>query len=383
MKIQKIAATQLFDGYRFLGPDQVLILRDERVEEIVPKELAGEDIRFFNGIVCPGWINTHCHLELSFLKNKIPENCGMVDFILSVMANRNEAPELIENAISEAEHEMLQNGIAAVGDICNTSHTIKQKQKRKLNYTNFIEISGFVPVAAEKRFREGKKLQKTFLQSGLEAFLVPHAPYSVSIELLQLLYAVPNRISTIHYNESIAEKEFMFEGKGDFLRLYKVLGIDTGFFLQHLQSSKPLAVHTLHGNSTQILVHNVVTDLQDIKKIQNNFFTKQQTYFCICANANLFIGNGLPDISLLFQSGIPVCIGTDSLASNKELNIESEIKTIQKHFPDLSLETILQWATINGAKALGIAEEFGSFEKGKIGKFAVFNEQNKTGNHQV
>jgi cytosine/adenosine deaminase-related metal-dependent hydrolase len=89
------------------------------------------------------------------------------------------------------------------------------------------------------------------------------------------------------------------------------------------------------------------------------------------AFANIYIGNGLPKIDELLKSDINICLGTDSLASNDQLDILAEIKTIQKNFPKIELPTLLQWATINGAKALGIANLFGSFEKGKSAKYVV------------
>ncbi|MFY8004803.1 MAG: amidohydrolase family protein, partial [Chitinophagaceae bacterium] len=89
------------------------------------------------------------------------------------------------------------------------------------------------------------------------------------------------------------------------------------------------------------------------------------THFCICANANLYIENCLPNIPLLHKSGIPMVIGTDSLASNHQLSIISELITLQNGFPELNTGLLLQWSTYNGAKALGIDSWAGSFEKGK------------------
>jgi aminodeoxyfutalosine deaminase len=355
----KIKATQLHDGYKFRDNNNVLIINNGIVEAIVDKEMAGDDIKHIEGIVCPGFVNTHCHLELSYLHNKIPTNTGMVDFILAVLQGRATANEIIEEAIAKAEQQMMHNGIVAVGDICNTANTIVQKLNNNLHYTNFIEVSGFVHDAAQQRFDDGKLVQQQFLQNNLNATIVPHAPYSTSAALHQLIYNhnTSNAVTSLHYNESEAEKAFMINGSGDFLRLYQSLGLDINYW---------------QGNATyqpkaHILVHNVVTDA-------NNIVANKNAWYCLCPNANTYIGNGLPNVDALLQSGANICLGTDSLASNTQLSILAEIKTLQQHFTTIKMETLLQWATINGAMALGIEAHYGSFEKGKSGKYVVISD---------
>jgi cytosine/adenosine deaminase-related metal-dependent hydrolase len=374
MSFTKILATKLFDGFRFVEPNRVLVLKDNLVEAIIDTETACEDIQHVEGIVCPGFVNAHCHLELSYLKNKIPQQTGMVDFLLTVMQNRNEAAEIIQQAIQDAEQEMITNGIVAVGDICNTANTILQKQKNNIHYTNFVEISGFVPATAQKRFEEGKKIQEQFLENNLNATIVPHSPYSVSKELQQLIYnafPIPNSLLTtnhlpytIHHNESQAEKEFMQQGTGDFLRLYKNLGIDIRFW----EGEKKEQFSIINNQVSAILVHNVVSNEEDIQLLKA---TNTNLHFCICPNANLYIGNGLPNVEMLLQNDVNICLGTDSLASNTALSILAEIKTVQKYFPKIAVEKLLQWATSKGAKALGVDKVYGSFEKGKSGKFVI------------
>jgi cytosine/adenosine deaminase-related metal-dependent hydrolase len=272
---QKILATKIFDGYSFLEPNKVLIIKDDLVHEIINKENAGDDIQKIEGILCPGFINTHCHLELSYLKNKIPKNTGMVDFILAVLQGRNTALDIIVQSIKDAETEMIINGIVAVGDICNTTNTIAQKLQTNLHYTNFIELSGFSPNAAQQRFAEGKKIQQQFFQHYLNATLVPHAPYSVSNNLFALIQNENPLITTMHYNESHAEKEFMHYGTGDFQRLYKTIELDISYWA--IEKNK----HFKFPNALQsnILVHNVVTSDEDIVAQKN---TATQTSICIC-----------------------------------------------------------------------------------------------------
>ncbi len=115
-----------------------------------------------------------------------------------------------------------------------------------------------------------------------------------------------------------------------------------------------------------ILVHDVHTSASDLQWMQA---AEQEQlpalYFCFCPNANLYIGNGLPDIGLLRKQGADIVLGTDSLTSNHQLNILEEIKTIAAQYPQIPLHEMLQWATLNGARALGFDQQLGSFEKGK------------------
>ena len=88
-------------------------------------------------------------------------------------------------------------------------------------------------------------------------------------------------------------------------------------------------------------------------------------FFCVCPNANTYIGNPLPDIDLLQQYQAAITVGTDSLASNNQLSILAELQTIHRHFPQIETKELLQWATSNGARALQLNDVIGSFEPGK------------------
>ena len=144
------------------------------------------------------------------------------------------------------------------------------------------------------------------------------------------------------------------------------MGIDISFFNPTGKSSLQSWLPYLNNDQSLILVHNVTTTAADVEFIKRATNNKQQTTnFCLCPNANLYISNTLPDISMLMENNCNIVLGTDSLASNHQLNILEEIKTLQKNFAQLQLETILQWATINGARALQMDNTLGSFEKGK------------------
>ncbi len=328
---------------------------------------AGDDIDFFDGILSPGFINCHCHLELSHLKGRIPRHTGLVDFVKAVMNQREQHRESIEEAILKGEDEMLQAGIVAVGDTCNTADTIFQKLAGRLWYQNFIEVSGFVPAAAEIRFNKMMELYNGFVNQLPHNSLVPHAPYSVSKQLLKMIVGLPgNDLLTMHNQETAAENELYQNKQGGFLELYRDMGIDIEFFKPTGTSSLCEFLPAFKNYRPLILVHNLFTSENDLVAAQLIFDSSpSQLYFCLCPNANLYIGNRLPDVELFRKHQCNLVLGTDSLASNDQLNIMEEIHTLQANFPSLALSEMLQWATSNGAHALGIEETYGSFGKGK------------------
>jgi aminodeoxyfutalosine deaminase len=348
------------------------------VIDIIDVKDAGDDIQFFNGLLCPGFINAHCHLELSHLKDIIPQKTGLADFVFKVITQRHFAEAQILAAIETAENEMLQNGIVAVGDICNNALTILQKKKQQLRYHNFIEVSGFVPGLAQDRFEKSAIILEQYLSELKEntqysifnaqcSTLSPHAPYSVSPQLFELINDnTANNIITIHNQETAAEDDFIKNKTGDFLKLYEQLNINISFYKPSSKSSLQTWLPYLNKNQSLILVHNVTTSAEDIKFSQQQTINhKPQTAFCLCPNANLYITNTLPNVNMLVEQNCTIVLGTDSLASNQQLNILEEIKTLHKNFPNIKLENLLQWATINGAKTLQMDNALGSFKKGK------------------
>jgi cytosine/adenosine deaminase-related metal-dependent hydrolase len=337
------------------------------IADIVTRYEAGDGVENLSGILCPGFINAHCHLELSHMKGLVPQKTGLVDFVLKVVNERHFADDEILTAIETAEDEMLQNGIVAVGDICNNTLTIQQKSKGRLQYHNFIEASGFPPSVAEQRFKRAADFYKTYSDNFSANSIVPHAPYSVSPEMFGMINNFPgNNLLTIHNQETAAENEFFEKGTGEFLRLYKQMGIDISSFKPSRKSGLQTWLPHFTKEQTIIAVHNVCTSEKDLaftKLITPN--SKLITFFCLCPNANLYISNTLPDVHMLMQNTDNIVLGTDSLASNDRLSIWEEIKTLQNNYTELELATLLKWATINGARALQMEDKLGSFEKGK------------------
>jgi cytosine/adenosine deaminase-related metal-dependent hydrolase len=384
MAYLQFSGENLFDGTQFLGPDQVLITTEDGIiKAIIPLQDAGENAQKLNGIIAPGFINAHCHLELSHMKGIIPEHTGLPDFILKIVNERHFPEESILEAIADGEAEMLQEGIVAVGDISNNALTAAQKQKGHLAYHTFIEISGWKPAIAESRFANAQNVMEQFRLieaaaslNPLKSSFSPHAPYSVSKELWQMMMPhFEGNTVTIHNQETPAENELFLNGTGDFVRMYQAMNIDQTHFSPTGQNSLPSYFPQLKNAKNILLVHNTTTNEADIH-FANQLAMQhaQELYYTLCVNANIYIENKLPPIELLRSKNAAIVLGTDSLSSNHQLSILSELKTIRKNFPSIPLEEMLQWATLNGAKALQLEQQFGSFEKGKKPGLILINQ---------
>jgi aminodeoxyfutalosine deaminase len=362
---KKLNATHFFyENQLRESVNKVLIFneKDEFMEFVDIKE-AGDDIQYFEGILSPGFVNAHCHLELSHMKGMIPTHTGLQEFVKQIVALRQAEPEAIQEAIVNAEAEMMANGIVAVGDISNTLDTLTQKAKHNLAYYSFVELYDLDPTRAADKIIAGLEIQKQFQENCVRASLVPHAPYSVTNELWNLLSAhFGIHTISLHNQETPDENDFFKTKTGSFLGMYERTKVNLDFFeatgLSALQSVLPIFKNAHHG----ILVHNSFTSAEDIQAVHA---AMNNAFWCLCPNANQYIEQTMPPIELLRSEKAKLVIGTDSYASNWSLNVLDELKTIQQHQPQIPLAEMLGWATINGAQALQMDKHLGSFEKGK------------------
>jgi len=369
MFYRKFKANYLFTGQDFLPGNQVLITNEKGViENIIHEKDAGNDVEIFNGILSPGFINCHCHLELSHLKDVVECGTGLVEFLIKVVSNRNAVRERIEEAIINADNEMYKNGIVAVGDICNSTDTIFQKLKSKIEYRNFVEVLGFNE-QSEERFQNYINVYNAYCDAGFEknTSIVPHAPYTVSNSMFNLINNFSaDKIISIHNQETLAEDELYQTKAGEFFKLYQFLNINIDFFKPYNKSSLQSYLQLLDKAKQILLIHNTFTKQADIDfAVEQTKKVNQNIFWCLCVNANLYIENALPPIELFRKNNCSIVLGTDSYSSNHSLNILDEIKTIRKNLPSIPAKEILQWATLNGAKALGMNDKYGSFEKKK------------------
>lgn len=371
-----IRADKIFDGKQFLPDTTVLALNaGNGLEALVPvEELDAGKIERLDGILTPGFVNSHCHLELSHMKGLIPQGTGLPAFGKQVILLRNSftAEEQLEH-MQAADRAMWQNGIVAVGDISNTAASFPQKAGSPIFYHTFLELIGLDPARAALVFEQGLLLEQELRQAGLSGSLAPHAPYSTSAQLTRMIAAhdaAQQLPLSIHNQESDEETHFFMGRKSAFEDLYNFLKLDISWFIPPGRSSLAEIAPALSG-ARALLVHNTVTSAGDLAAVSQAMF-----YWCFCPAANLYIESRLPDFDLFRGLESRICIGTDSLASNGGLDLLKEISTIRSATPAFSTEALLSAITANGAEALGISDRFGSLQPGKNTGLNLITEQN-------
>lgn len=345
--MRKLSAHYIFDGHQW-HRNKVIIVDEQGIithfEDALLESNELHGIEFYNGILCPGFVNAHVHLELSFLKDQFKNIHSLPDFIEQMkQTDRNSS---IDKEIIAQTHDqwMYQNGISVCGDIANTSLTSTIKKQSKIYYHTFCELYSVDEERANIVYHEGLNLSRQFYPSSI----TPHAPYSVSFPLLQNIInsTSAENIFSIHFKESPNESDMFYSYQQNF----PVNNNPSLDFISFLPKSN----HCL-------FVHNTFITEAEANHIVQHF---ENPFFVLCPNSNLFIENHLPPLFLIQHFSDKICIGTDSLASNRQLSILEEIKTLSFSYPNVPLEQWLQMATANGAKVLKANHRFGTIKPG-------------------
>lgn len=364
-----ITATQIHNGLHWMPEGTTLEIDSTgKISNILPSPTAETIV--YEGVICPGFVNVHCHMELSHMKGAIPEHTGLIPFLKHIPTFRNSYSELQKQEARLAAYEsMIANGIVAVGDIANTADTADLRALDGMHIHTFVECIGFTEANAEKAFDYSRQTYEVLSAQAsqhhrLQQSITPHAPYSVSRRLFDIIGQFKaNTVLSIHNQESKAEDEFYQHRTGDVTQLLSGLGIDySGFETATTSSLQTYTPYLSDQKRNIIYVHNTYTQAADIAFADA---TVADLYWCLCPNANLYIENALPPVEKLLSSKGDICIGTDSLASNHQLNILDELVVLKHNFTNLNWEQLLQWGTYNGAKALKMNDVCGTLEIGK------------------
>lgn len=321
-----------------------------------------QSVEFYNGIIIPGFVNCHCHLELSHLKGSIHKGTGLGNFIMQVRETRKNVGADEISAARSADDRLLKEGIVLCADVCNTSATFEIKKNSIVQYHNFLEVFGIDPQKAGKRMDEITAVAGQADKLSLKYSIVPHSVYAVSLSLLRLIKerSKENSVTTIHFMETDAEALLLEDHSGPLKESYETSGLlpeKPELPFDHVSA----ILDEVAVNGNLILVHNTYTKNSIVKNIRK----RGNTYWCLCPGSNMYIENRMPPVDMLISEGCDIVVGTDSLASNDDLSILSELKLIRQYFPAVSLEVLVRWATINGAKALGEDRNYGEIVPGK------------------
>jgi len=345
------------DGYLYIEDDGTVI----HVNNVAPITNQFE-VEVYEGIICPGFVNTHCHLELSHMKGLVPIGTGLPKFVSQIPQLRKKSNLDPLESIKEADQNMNESGIVAVGDISNTTESLNVKKNSAIRYHSFVEQFGLDKNKAGDLLSKGLKIVEEYRSSDLSASLVPHAPYSLSPQLLKGIYSNSNgQLLTIHHQETASEKELFLKSKGELAELFLSKGLDISSQLEGGKNSAQYALLPyLSKKQKLLLVHNTFSDSADIEEIETHF---SLAYWCTCPKANWYIEQKLPNYDLWREKNLKITIGTDSLASNDSLSVLEEIKMIQKNYPHIPTNELLIWACKNGAEFFNY-DQLGSFKTG-------------------
>ncbi len=346
----------------------VVALDDQGVITSIGKKeaFASQNIHHTKGIILPGFINTHCHLELSHLKGKVGTGTGLIDFLKKVVAFRDTDPAFILQRIKEEDAYMLQEGIVAVGDISNSIDTTLTKKNSAIRYYTFVEMFDFMQSsmtqATIQQYEEVFKAHEANEKNNKSK--VPHAPYTVTSSLMKFIaeQSTPADTISIHNQETPPENEFLETKTGAFNAFFKHFGFNNVDLEPIGNSAIHYPMAYLNPKSKTLFVHNTQTTKEDIEAAQQ---WSDKVYWATCPNANLYIENALPNYQWFLDNNSKMTIGTDSLTSNWQLSIWEEIKTINKFQSYIPHQDLFKWACLNGAEALSFDDQLGSLEVGK------------------
>ncbi len=320
-----------------------------------------------SGILMPALINAHIHLELSHLKNLPCPKKGqtMVDWIEKLLQERNTTVE--ESYVKKSRQEILDqqylDGCIVLMDIGNAPVEKDSVRTSKPEIIHLLEFLGPTRDAIDHVRKTTSSLDPSISVTG-------HAPYSTPASLLQHLKTKATRDKTLfslHIAESRDEKEFILFQTGSFRDFLERRDAWDGSFIteelefdgvvEYLDQLKVLDSNTL-------CVHCVhITD----KEIE--LLSKRKCSVCLCPGSNRFLGVGKAPVMSMLKNGITCAIGTDSLASNEKVNMWREMAILKKDHPSLAASTIIEMATLGGAKAIQREDDLGSLQVGKAARF--------------
>jgi cytosine/adenosine deaminase-related metal-dependent hydrolase len=340
------AANYIFTGEELIKNSYISVDKSGTISYI-GKENEGQIERpfmiFYNGIICPGFVNAHCHLELSDFVKSDEEGKGLTYFIRSIIAKRNHQND--ENKLKTADILMFERGVNLVGDIVNTDKTVKIKTNSKICYHSFIELSGIKNIDSKKKISFAEELSAEFSKNRLANSIVPHALYSISPDLFKYTaQSCESKLTSLHFLESDEEADFFSGVKNPIYSFMQGINSDYKPLATDLVELYSLLLEFKNSTST-ILVHNTLADSERIPS-RSNF------YLCLCPSSNLYLHKKLPSEKLVYANKDRLVVGTDSLASTNRLDIIQELKLLDSNYQQLSMLELLKIATSNGADAL-------------------------------
>jgi cytosine/adenosine deaminase-related metal-dependent hydrolase len=318
-------------------PDAALALDGDHVVAVGPA--ADIEARYGRGerldaALLPALVNAHTHLELSHLRGRIAGSEGLPSWIQLLVATRAEDP-YPGRAIEDAVLELSEAGVAAVGEVTNTVASLPNLGLAGMAGTVYHEVYGFSGARIDAALAQARSLRARAGEPapGLRVVTTPHAVYSTNPRIVaELLRAGP---ASIHLAEDPAERDFTARMEGPFARLMRTLGATD---LRPLGRS-PVACAAPHLGPRSLAVHCVDVDDEDVAALAASGAT-----VVLCPRSNLHIGGRTADLPRLLEAGLPLAVGTDSLASSPSLSPLAELAALAGAFPGVEADRLLPLA---------------------------------------
>jgi cytosine/adenosine deaminase-related metal-dependent hydrolase len=323
---------------------------------------------FYEGALAPGFVNAHCHVELSYMKGLFRKGTGMAGFIdqINELRDTKSMDEKVRD-LRVAMDSLWDQGVVAMADISNCADSFAVKASHPMYTRTFLEVFGTEPEDCDAVMDGVRKLKEVADGFGIDAAPTPHACYTMSPQLVTAVSTegLKSGFLSFHSEETEEEEEMLKSGSGKMWENRVKAGMSvppvTGkssllYFIDRL-----LEGHPAPFDEHILLVHECCMDQEGIDAVKA---VMHHPYVAVCPLSNLFIHNTLPPIDLMRRNGLKVCVGTDSLSSNDDLVIVDELYCLQRNFPEVPLGELLTWASRNGAEFLA-KREFGTLEAGK------------------
>jgi aminodeoxyfutalosine deaminase len=312
--------------------------------------------------IMPGLVNAHTHLELSWMRGRLPPGGSMPEWAARLIALRQTVNPEPAEPMAAAVREVRAAGTSLVGDVTNTLAAYDLLADSALGGAVFREVLGFsAPDPAQVVADAEAQIESLMPLEWLRPSVVPHAPYSVSLALLRAIAAAAGaRAISVHLGESEDEMRFLRDGTGAWRDLLARLGVWTDAWqpprcgpVEYLDRAGLLTPRLLAVHGTQL-------DAPEIARLAEAGAT-----IVTCPRSNQWTGAGIPPVEKFYASGVRVAIGTDSLASVEDLNVFGELAALRRLAPGVPAHRLLESATIQGAAALGFDADFGTIAPGK------------------
>lgn len=319
----------------------------------------------------PGLVNAHTHLEFSDLERPLGDpSLGFTRWIESVVAHRKQSLDAQGQsnkspAIAQGISESLDAGVVALGEISSNPWPT-EAYGSEMTGVVFHEQLGNDPRQATELTAQIAERLRDFPNLNWRPGISPHAPYSNSLNLFQSLvnFAETSDVPVaMHLAETLEEVEFVETGKGAFAEMLDSMGIafnrsgamTTSDYLHFLSKTKSLIIH---GNFLS----------SDELELISEYETMQVVF---CPRTHAYFGHPEYPLRTMLDLGIQVAVGTDSRASNPDLNLFDDLKQIARSQPTVQCEEILRMGTEYGALALGLDSQFGTLQVGKSDQMCV------------